>query len=485
MIGRFIAFPTPDLQASADININNTLLERAVSDFSGTADLSDVIQRLTSNLTSPMEGNKGFWASDYMVHRGKEFTLANKMISKRSTNNEYTNSANPWGYFTGQGTLFNYVTGTEYKDIQAQWDWHLIPGVTTLLHVPRLSSSWVTVNGLKDFVGVVSNGKIGLSAMSYTAPHDKSISFNKAWFYLGDSVLVTTANVTVDRSIPAIGDAPVVTVLDNRAAVEGGIEVDGKKQPSGNTTISGRTLLYGGNGYLSHEKPFSLSLSEEERSGNWSSISTSKAGVQSAKIFSAYTVVPEGIYSYQVFPATDAKKLAKETKKPTVTPMSSGSNFGAVSDQAVALAFFESGTLQIRRGSWDLNISSSQPALVLVTPSKNAKSARGKRGNVNGRGKGQGTEHGNSGHGDGDGHGDGNGKGNNNQGYEVTVSDPTQRLASVQVSIAGKGVQCPTDPEPTFKCSSSQQGVTLDVQLPTGGFAGSSVRVALGAGRGH
>lgn len=66
-IGRFVAFPAQDLQANSDINFNTSKLATAVADFSGPYDVSATIRRLKSNGTEKLVGNKGFWASDYMV----------------------------------------------------------------------------------------------------------------------------------------------------------------------------------------------------------------------------------------------------------------------------------------------------------------------------------------------------------------------------------------------------------------------------------
>jgi hypothetical protein len=67
VIGRFIAFPTTDLQANADINFNVSKLATATADFTGADDLSDTVRRLEFNGTEKLLGNKGFWASDYMA----------------------------------------------------------------------------------------------------------------------------------------------------------------------------------------------------------------------------------------------------------------------------------------------------------------------------------------------------------------------------------------------------------------------------------
>lgn len=66
-IGRFIAFPTTDLQASSDINFNVSKLAVATADFEGVQNVKDTVRRLMSNGTEKLVGNRGFWASDYMV----------------------------------------------------------------------------------------------------------------------------------------------------------------------------------------------------------------------------------------------------------------------------------------------------------------------------------------------------------------------------------------------------------------------------------
>jgi hypothetical protein len=40
-------------------------------------------------------------------------------------------SLQPLGFHLSDGTLYTYLTGNEYEDIAAAWDWNLIPGTTT------------------------------------------------------------------------------------------------------------------------------------------------------------------------------------------------------------------------------------------------------------------------------------------------------------------------------------------------------------------
>lgn len=445
VIGRFVAFATSDLQASADINFNTSKLATAVADFEGDLSLSETTDRLLSNGSKPLTGNRAFWAGDYMVHRRGDYVLTNKLISTRSHNSEYTNSANPYGYHLGQGTLWSYVTGNEYKDIQAGWDWHLIPGTTAYLHAPPLSSDTVGVTGKRNYVGVVSDGDVGTSVMDYIDPADGSLAFRKVWFFLEDSVLVTSTAVVENRTA-AIGDAPVITVLDQRTAAEGGqVMLDGKAVTISDTlNATASTLMYAGNGYLSHGTPFNLTLSEGARTGNWSAISTSAAGVTTVDIFAAYTTIPSTTYSYQYFPATAPEKLYDESCNPSTTPLDLGGVLGAAGGNRLSLVFWPTSpltaTVAHKQCGWfpagEMSVTVDAPVALLF---KMGEKRKGK------------------------------------QRLTVTVADPGQTLARVKITLdsSTKPLRCVDQ-----GCGASgNKGVVLDVALPTGGFQGSSVSV--------
>ncbi|KLT39175.1 polysaccharide lyase family 8 protein [Cutaneotrichosporon oleaginosum] len=438
-IGRFLAFHTSDLQASADINFNTSRLATAVADFTGANDLSSTVRRLQSNGSKPLTGNHAFYAADYMVHRRNNYVLANKMISSRSINTEYVNSANPYGFLLGQGTLFSYVTGNEYKDIQAGWDWHLIPGTTSILRAAPLRSDRVEFMGKLSYVGVVSNGEFGAGAMDYLDPADGSLAFRKAWFFFEDSVLVTTTSVVVNRTAAA-SDAPVITTLDQRTAADGThVAVDGNAVDiQDQRNITGSTLLYAGNGYLSHGTPFNLTLSAGARTGNWSAISTSAAGVKTVDIFSAYTTVPSTAYSYEFFPDTNAHRLRRERRRPTTTPLDLGGVIGAASGRNhLALIFWPGAplTATVPHRRWDLEVTVDTPVAVLFTTGR-----RRRIGRV----------------------------------LMVTVSDPSQAHTGVRITVrsAARRLRCGEG-----TCTETDRGVVLDLVLPTGGLGGSSVSV--------
>lgn len=456
------------MQASADINFNVSKLAAAVSDFSGHRNVSDTIRRLQSNGTEKLVGNKGFWASDYMVsvnrncasppklmtmvlfltirfccrkvHRTATFIIGTKMISSRSRNTEAINSANPYGYHLGQGTMFSYVRGDEYKDIMHAWDWNLIPGTTALLNQPRLSKNASENLGKKDFVGVVSDGKVGAAVQDYLDPLDGSLSYRKAWFFQNDSVVVVISDIKKHVA----DDAPVITVLDNRASQGGNIWVDGKSVPEG--SVQGHTLYYGGNGYIAHDAPFNLTLFEGERTGNWSDISTSKAGVTSVSIFSAYTTMDNTTFSYSFFPATSQGRLNLEQQTPSVQPVTGKGVSGAMGSGRLSLVFWPDGhesiKLNLRDIGWassgSVTIISAQPASYLF--SRQEEDAANRIALI------------------------------------ITVSDPTQLADSISLLMKFEGTRVAPDSCKTkYAATGNDMQVAFEAELPRGSMAGSSV----------
>lgn len=367
------------------------------------------------------------------------------MLSTRSLNSESINGANPYAYHMGQGTLFSYVEGNEYRDIMAAWDWNLIPGTTVLLDYPKLQASTVKFAGKRDFTGVVSDGHVGTAVEDYIDPFDGSISYRKAWFFLDDSVLVTTSDVTVNSSLGS--KHPAITVLDNRAGGAGPAWVNGQQVRLNELlNVNGKTLLYGGNGYLSYGRDFSLTLSDGDRTGNWSEISTSTAGLTTIPIFSAYTRIPQESYTYAMFPAATRHRLEEEAKKPSTVPISYDGVDGVAGSNRLSLVFWpgKGSEITIDLGvigwakSGSIKVKSHQPGLYLfsrkcIRPGKGMK-------------------------------------------LRIMASDPTQNAASAKFSVIfnSENVKL-VEASKVQGATQVDNGLEFNIELPRGGLAGSSV----------
>lgn len=366
------------------------------------------------------------------------------MLSSRSANSELVNGANPLGYHLGQGTLFTYVDGSEYKDIWASWDWNLIPGTTVVRNKPALMATAVQYRGKRDFVGVVSDGHFGAAVEDYVDPFDGHIAYRKAWFYLGDAVLVSVMEIQT-TDVDGSSNASPITVLENRARADGGAFVNGKQSKLGNDTKAvGSTLFYGGNGYLAYHRPFDLTLSEGERTGNWSAISTSTAGLATVPIFSAYMTIDAPKATYAMFPATSQRRLAEEAEKPSWTPIDGDGISGAAGQGVLSVVFWPGGDRSIRIDlaavGWaekgTVKVTSSQPGAYLLTGSRAGPDAAME--------------------------------------LAVSAADPTQKLKTAALELV---FTRPLAKVVEGACSPAVQSkVDFAFVLPTGGMAGSSVK---------
>ncbi|KAG8983373.1 hypothetical protein FRB90_006079, partial [Tulasnella sp. 427] len=220
-IGRMITFPVWDQQASANIGMNLTQLEKLGDEWKD-ANMKDVATRLktsgkTANAGNTL-GNRMFWVNDYMVQRGKDYVTTVKMLSKRTRNTECVNSQNMYGFHLGQGAVFTYVSGEEYEDVSAAWDWNIIPGITTDYATTPFYCSETRWSGLTDFVGGASDGSVGIAVMDYINPYTGTLRYRKAWFFFEGDV----QHVTVTE-IESVTNANVYSVLDQKRLGGGGI----------------------------------------------------------------------------------------------------------------------------------------------------------------------------------------------------------------------------------------------------------------------
>ena len=318
--------------------------------------------------------------------------------------------------------MYTYLQGNEYEDIAAAWDWNLIPGTTVDYGATPLNCANAEWTGLEDFVGGVSDGNIGIAAMRYTNPYTRALSWQKTWFFLADGV----QRVMV-TSLSNAGDAPVYSVLDQRRH-DGPIFVDGFSVPENASSASypyATSLWHGNVGYTFDDPSFGLSLSVGERTGNWSAIGISTQPLTTVDLFAAY-IEHEDLtapLSYTIFPGIDLRSFQdkSEDRQHTLRTLRNDEHISAVLDEendTVSIVFWDGtgGTLRFFMSSEDdpISISSNGNSAIIYS---------------------FGTD-------------------------KITVSDPSQTLTNIQVDIT-RGWADDTR--------------SLDLDLPTGGNAGSSV----------
>jgi hypothetical protein len=234
------------------------------------------------------------------------------MYSARTLNTECTNSQNvrrhfatfpsvevthcpkPYGFHLADGALLTYLSGNEYEDIAAAWDWNLIPGTTTDYNNTALTCGKAKWTGREAFVGGVSTGSLGAAAMRYSNPYTKALSWQKAFFFLEENTQLVMVG-----SLASSSKAPVFTVLDQRRYA-------GSVYSSENSSSS---LWHGGVGYLLASSPNSsaFGMRTGPSTENWSAIGISSQPAQTVDLFAAWIEhkIISAALAYFIFPATD------------------------------------------------------------------------------------------------------------------------------------------------------------------------------------
>jgi len=127
-------------------------------------------------------GNKSFWRSAYMIQRGGDrFMMSVKMEETQVKKVEAINGENLKGTFLNDGVTLIQRTGREYKNIEALWNWDMLPGTICDTTVDPIDKKNFNSFNRSEFVGMVSNGADGISTMIYNR---LGVNANKSVFLL-------------------------------------------------------------------------------------------------------------------------------------------------------------------------------------------------------------------------------------------------------------------------------------------------------------
>ncbi|KAL5637653.1 hypothetical protein ACGC1H_002058 [Rhizoctonia solani] len=292
-IGRFISYPVADGRASANLRIDLSQVLKLGKAWS-QKDLIEFGTKLTGSSDNSANsggllGTRMFWSSDYLVHRTSETVTTVKMLSTRTTTSECVNSENPFGFHLSDGLVYTYSTGAEYEDIFAALDYSIPPGITTDYAATKLECQTATRAGVETYAGGVQADDVGMAAMRYLNPISKSFGFYKAWFFFPDNVQhVLVSNIQQS----SYSTAPVFSVLDQRLR-SGDVYLNGELISKSDNFTEANTLWHGGTGYVfPRDQALStqVSVSLQTRLGDWSKISTSKEPVCEKDMFTAWLV---------------------------------------------------------------------------------------------------------------------------------------------------------------------------------------------------
>ncbi|QRV91627.1 polysaccharide lyase family 8 protein [Ceratobasidium sp. AG-Ba] len=278
--------------------------------------------------------------------------------------------------------------------------------------------------------------------MRYKSPLNGALSFNKAYIFFEDNVQHVLVNSVVSTS-----PAPVFSVLDQRLRV-GDIYVGSDSVTSGNYSFVG-SLCHAGTGYVFPiAQCTQVSVDAETKTGNWAEIGISQQPLSTKDMFAAWIVHnPANLtlpIEYSIFPATE-NKYEFASKAARCTPQTVA-NTGIVSaavdstHRTLAAAFWQpqGGTVYVPHMGLTINVDKPLTLVMKLTETDNLSG-------------------------------------------ELSVADPTHENTAAIIRIASiakrhRRNECIGDHCLHVRRNyGAPKEVTLTVELPTGGDAGSTV----------
>ena len=311
-----------------------------------------------------LEGNRHFWRSDVMAHHRRGYYASARMFSRRIVNTDYPcNSEGLASHHIADGCNFIFRSGGEYTEIFPAWDWQKVPG-TTVEQTPELAGP-VRVQGLRGFVGGVSDGTYGLAAFDFARG---TLTARKAW------VFFDTEFVCLGAGITCTSDHPVVTTV-NQCLLGGAVVVSDGEQTSqpdkGTHGLENPAWVYHDGIAYCFPEPSRVTLRNDVQRGSWWAINHqySKDEV-SREVFTLWIDhgrAPEGAsYAYVVVPDTPLPAAADRPARSGVQILRNEPECQAVRHaglKTTGIAFYEPGSVHVTEA---LAVGVDKPCLVLL-----------------------------------------------------------------------------------------------------------------------
>lgn len=310
-----------------------------------------------------INGNKHFWRSDYTAHHRQAYFTSLKMCSERTVGIELNmNSENKLGYWLPYGLTYIYRRGDEYSTIFPVWDWALLPGVTSphveVVEYDKRESRTQNTS----FVGGVSDGKYGVSAMDFSK---RGTEAKKAWFWFEDEWVALGAGISSDH------EATIVTGI-NQTLLNGKVLIDGKRLKKGNYKLKNPLWICHDNVAYLFPEDEPVNIKTDIQQGNIQRIyGLGKDTVYSSEVFSLWFdhgLKPQNkSYQYIVVPGIIPNELSRYAKKIPITVLSNTKKIQAVSHEHLGITgivFHKAGEFAV---SQKLVVGVDQPCLLLLT----------------------------------------------------------------------------------------------------------------------
>jgi len=399
-------------------------------------ELEEIVKIRKGEVAPTLSFAKFFWQTEHFSFQRPVFFTSVRMHSERNNNMEVPyNGEGLMNHHRGDGTNYISRAGDEYTNIAPVYDWQKIPGATILQKPELPSENEIQKKGLTDFVGAVTDGKYGAVAYDFKSPHDP-VTAKKVWFFFDHEYVCLGTGIN-SRSKP-----PVATTL-NQCLLRGDVVVmSGNKkstlQKGEHQPDQVKWILHDGIGYIFPETQ-KVNLSNQAQTGSWFKINRQSDSPKEEiskdvfKLWLDHGSQPDNAkYEYIVVPATSEQEMEKAGQQ--IKILANTSEIQAVRHSGLNISqiiFYTSGEIQV---SENLKVGMDSPGVVMVK--MDGPTIR-----------------------------------------QISVADPSRKLAKIHVSITGKIEKNGNN----FRSFWNQEkGISeISIDLPQTVYAGKSVTIEL------
>ncbi len=313
----------PVTPAGPAYSMGNVMAMLAVEPTPRQKELEGFSARLLGKPGAPeFTGNKQFWDSDFMTQRRAGYYTSVKMLSARTQNGELVNNEGRKSMHLSDGANFLYLTGNEYANIFAVWDWTKVPGTTAIQGTLETGEKDpIRAHGTTTFDGGVSDGTYGLAAMDLARG---KLTAKKAWFFFDAEYVALGAGITL------AGDAEHAVATDvNQALLEGDV-------------VKGGGWIYHDHvGYI-FAPGTKIQSSAGPQTGAWSDFGTGSSAPVTTPVFDLWidhgTAPQDASYEYTVMPGVPVEEVARLAVYPDVEVLTNSPSTQAVYNKTLKLA---------------------------------------------------------------------------------------------------------------------------------------------------
>lgn len=312
------------------------------------------------NGTGSLSGFRYYPYSDFAAYQNKDFSFFLKTISTRTLPTETgLNSENLKGQLLNSGDAYLLNDGNEYYNLMPVWDWQKLPGITAFKEACKIER--------KPFVGSVSDGQSGLTAMDYDMENktgEQRLTAHKIWACHKNTIVCLIANLQTKN----IKDD--YTVLD-QCRLQGRVAVNKRDRVINDGVFNLKKVKWIYHHHFAYIpiKAATIELKTGKVTGRWSSINASETdSVITDSVFMpvmrynahANHYATGYVLAYCETPG-DAMNIYQD---PDWKILQNDKNCQAVKfgDGTIMVAFFNAGSLKTK----DILMQVDKPCLVLM-----------------------------------------------------------------------------------------------------------------------